>query len=272
MRTHRGWRITLAMVIPVAVMALPFYYVIVNTLKTQPEAVSSPLSLPLHPYFSNYSHVLSESGLGQALFNTAYVTVISVGLMVLIGSLAAFGVLVAPPKVSLLAGMALLIAFLVPTQATLIPIYQTLVSAHLVDNLNGLIVVYSCGAIFCYYLIVGYMRTLPTELFEAARIDGAGNWRMFRSIVVPLCRPILITVSVFQTMWVWNDFIIPNVFISTPSKQTLVLRVYSSVSQFVTDWPSFMTLSVLVLLPMVLFFIIMQRHIISGLTQGSVKG
>jgi raffinose/stachyose/melibiose transport system permease protein len=116
------------------------------------------------------------------------------------------------------------------------------------------------------------MRTIPAELLEAARIDGAGPFRIYRTIVLPLIRPILVTVGVFQTMWVWNDFITPNVFISSEDKQTLVLQVYSAVGQFTTDWPRFMTLTVIVLIPMVVFFVFMQRHIVSGLVSGSVKG
>jgi raffinose/stachyose/melibiose transport system permease protein len=77
---------------------------------------------------------------------------------------------------------------------------------------------------------------------------------------------------VFQTMWVWNDFIIPNVFLSSPDKRTIVLQVYTTVGEFRTDWPSFMTLSVIALLPMVAFFVFTQRHIVSGLLAGSVKG
>jgi raffinose/stachyose/melibiose transport system permease protein len=116
------------------------------------------------------------------------------------------------------------------------------------------------------------MRTIPAEIMEAARIDGAGPFRIYWTIVLPLIRPILVTVGVFQTMWVWNDFITPNVFISSQEKQTLVLQVYSAVGQFTTDWPAFMTLTVIVLIPMVIFFVVMQRHIVSGLVNGSVKG
>ena len=116
------------------------------------------------------------------------------------------------------------------------------------------------------------MRTVPEEIIEAARIDGAGPFRIFWVIVLPLIRPILVTVGVFQTMWVWNDFIFPNVIISSTSKQTLVLQVYTAVGQFTTDWPAFMTLTIIVLAPMVIFFIAMQRHIVSGLVAGSTKG
>ena len=157
-------------------------------------------------------------------------------------------------------------------QATLIPQYQMFTRAHLVDSLNGLVLYYSCGSIFCYFLILGYMRTVPLEIFEAAHVDGAGSWRIFWRIVIPLIRPILVTVGVFQTMWVWNDFLIPNVFISSPNNQTLVLQVYTAVGQFTTNWPMFMTLTVIVLIPMLIFFITMQRHIVNGLLAGAVKG
>lgn len=116
------------------------------------------------------------------------------------------------------------------------------------------------------------MRTVPTEILEAARLDGAGPLRIFLSIVLPLIRPILITVGVFQTMWVWNDFIIPNVFLSSTGNRTLVLLVYSAVGQFAVNWPMFMTLTVIVLVPMVIFFVSLQKQIVSGLVAGGVKG
>ena len=152
------------------------------------------------------------------------------------------------------------------------PLYRLLSDIRLVDTLEGLILLYSAGSVFCYFLIVGYLRTVPLDIMEAARIDGAGPWQIYWRIILPLIRPILITVGVFQTMWVWNDFLTPIVFISSPEKQTLVLQVYKAVGEFSTNWPMFLTLSVIVLLPMVVFFILMQRWIVSGLVAGSVKG
>ena len=108
--------------------------------------------------------------------------------------------------------------------------------------------------------------------YEAARIDGAGPLRIFWSIVMPLIRPILTTVVVFQTMSTWNDFMNANVFISSSNLRTIVLQVYNAVGQFSTDWPSFMTITVLALLPVFVFFIFCQKWIVSGLVAGSVKG
>ena len=272
MRRSRGILLS-AVMIPIAcLVAVPFYYILVNTLKTQPETAANPLALPSTLYWGNYVHVFQTIPVLQSFLNTLYVTVVSIVVMLLVGSMAAFGVLIGRGRFAAVIGVILVVAFVVPGQATLIPLYRMLAGVELVDSLNGLIVMYSCGSIFCYFLIIGYMRTLPTELFEAARIDGAGAFRVYWSVALPLIRPILVTVGVFQTMWVWNDFITPNVFINSPEKQTLVLQVYTAVGQFTTDWPAFMTLSVIVLIPMVVFFIVAQRQIVSGLVSGSVKG
>jgi raffinose/stachyose/melibiose transport system permease protein len=271
MKSKRHVLISVAMIPFACVVALPFYYIVVNTFKTQAETTAAPLALPTHLYLDNYVNVFQTSPIVQSFLNTLYVTAFSVALMLVIGSMAAFGMIIGKGKIALIVGGVLVVAFLVPTQATLLPLYRMLVGAHLVDSLNGLIVLYCQGAIFCYFLILGYMKTVPRELLEAARIDGAGPFRIYLVIVLPLIRPILITVGVFQTMWVWNDFIYPNVFISSQAKQTLVLQVYSSVGQFLTNWPEFMTLTVIVLIPMLVFFIMLQRHIVSGLVQGSLK-
>lgn len=252
-----------------AVVGLPFYYVLVNTFKTQAETTASPLALPTSLNLSNYAAVFADVPVGQAFLNTLYVTVVSVGLMLIVGSMAAYSVVM---RASRLVVALLVVAFLVPAQVTLVPLYRLLSDIRLVDTLEGLILLYSAGSVFCYFLIVGYLRTVPLDIVEAARIDGAGPWQIYWQIILPLIRPILITVGVFQTMWVWNDFLTPIVFISSPEKQTLVLQVYKAVGEFSTNWPMFLTLSVIVLLPMVVFFILMQRWIVSGLVAGSVKG
>lgn len=258
--------------IPIAgVVAIPFYYIVVNTLKTQPEVAAHPLGLPSFD-LDNYAQVFRTLPIVQSFFNTLYVTAASIILMLLVGSMAAFGMINGRGRFATILGAILVIAFFVPAQTTLIPLYRILAGLQLIDTLEGLVVMYLAGAIFCYFLIIGYMRTIPAELFESARIDGAGAFRIYWSIALPLIRPILVTVGVFQAMWVWNDFITPNVFINSPGKQTLVLQVYSAVGQFETNWPAFMTLTVIVLLPMVIFFLVAQRHIVNGLVQGSVKG
>lgn len=269
------WRKALLSVVMLALAALvavPLYYVVVNTFKTQGAMANAPLGLPTEPYFGNYHRVLSDPRIYQSFANTIYVTAVAVLAQLLIGALGAFAMIMRTSRLNLILANVLLIGFVIPGQSTLIPLYRTLVGFQLVNSLNGLVVMYLGGSIFCYFLIQGYMRTLPFEIIEAARLDGAGSFHIFWSIVLPLIKPILVTVGVFQTMWVWNDFLLPTVFISSPQKRTIVLQVYNAVSEFTTDWPLFMTVSVVALVPMVVFFIVTQRHIVSGLLAGGLKG
>ena len=250
----------------------PLYYIVVNTFKTQEQMAGAPLAPPTSLYLDNYLEVFERVPLAVSFGNTLYVTVGAIVVQLFVGATAAYGMIMRATWFNRVFGVLLLLAFVVPEQSTLIPRYRMLVGADLVDNLDGFIVIYAGGAIFCFFLIQGYMRTLPFEIIEAAKIDGAGVFQIFWRIVLPLIKPILITVGVFQTMWVWNDFITPNVFISSPERRTIVLEVYSAVGQFSTDWPAFMTISVIALVPMVIFFVLTQRHIVSGLLAGSIKG
>jgi raffinose/stachyose/melibiose transport system permease protein len=253
-------------------VGLPFYYILVNTFKNQGQMAADPFGLPSSWSLANYRDAFTAMPVVQAFFNTVYVTVLSVVLMLLIGSMAAFAMIYRKSRLHAVFSAVLLAAFLVPFQTTIIPLYQMLVDANLVNTLTGLVVIYLAGSVFCYFVIVGYMRRLPMETLEAARIDGAGPFRIYWSVVLPLIRPILVTVGVFQTMWVWNDFIAPEIMLTSQNKDTLVLLADQAVGQFTTNWPQFMTITVIVLIPMVIFFATMQKHIVAGLMAGSVKG
>jgi raffinose/stachyose/melibiose transport system permease protein len=274
-KTSRSLRYVVLSAVMIAiavVVGVPLYYIVVNTFKTQDQMVTSPLSLPGRLYLGNYQEVFANVPLTRAFLNTLYVTVLGVVFQLVVGAMAAYGMIMRNTRFNRIVGAVLLLAFVVPGQATLVPLYLMLVDAGQVDTLTGLVIMYLAGAVFCFFLIQGYMTSMPYEIIEAAKIDGAGVVQIFWRIVLPLIRPILVTVGVFQTMWVWNDFITPNVFISSPEKRTIVLQVYSAVGEFTTDWPAFMTVSVLALIPMVIFFVFTQRHIVSGLLAGGIKG
>ena len=139
--------------------------------------------------------------------------------MLIIGSMAAYGMIIGNTRFNRWFGAVLVLGFIIPSQSTLIPLYRLLVRIGLIDTLTGLVFLYSAGSIFCYFLIQGYMKSVPYELIEAARIDGANAFSIYWRIVLPLIRPILVTVAVFQTMWIWNDFITPNVFLVSPGEE-----------------------------------------------------
>ena len=254
------------------ICAVPLWYILINTFKTVPDMATNPLGLPKQWTLRNYTRAFATVPIVRSLVNTLIVTFFGVLFQVLIGALAAYGMILRKSIFTSVIGVILMIAFVIPTQSTLIPLYRMESSVGLVNTLLGLIIMYLGGAVFCYFLIVGYMQSLPFEVIEAARIDGAGPLRIFWNIVLPLIRPILTTVVVFQTMSTWNDFMTANVFISSSNLRTIVLQVYNAVGQFTTDWPSFMTITVLALIPVFVFFIFCQKWIVSGLVAGAVKG
>ena len=254
------------------ICAVPLWYILINTFKTIPDMATNPLGLPKQWTLRNYTRAFATVPIVRSLVNTLIVTFFGVLFQVLIGALAAYGMILRKSIFTSVIGVILMIAFVIPTQSTLIPLYRMESSVGLVNTLLGLIIMYLGGAVFCYFLIVGYMQSLPFEVIEAARIDGAGPLRIFWNIVLPLIRPILTTVVVFQTMSTWNDFMTANVFISSSNLRTIVLQVYNAVGQFTTDWPSFMTITVLALIPVFVFFIFCQKWIVSGLVAGAVKG
>ena len=272
-RKRIGSAVTSIVMIAISlVCAVPLWYIVINTFKTIADMNVNPLGLPNDWTFDNYINAFKTVPILRSLWNTVIVTFFGVAIQVIVGALAAYGMILRKSRFTSAVGAVLMVAFVVPAQSTLIPLYRMEAGVHLVNTLAGLVLIYLGGAVFCYFLIVGYMRSLPVVLIEAARIDGAGPLRIFWNIVMPLIKPILTTVIVFQTMGTWNDFMNANVFISSSELRTIVLQVYNAVGQFSTDWPSFMTITVLALLPVFIFFIFCQKWIVSGLVAGSVKG
>ncbi|MBV7363285.1 carbohydrate ABC transporter permease [Actinomycetaceae bacterium TAE3-ERU4] len=264
--------LTVFMLSLATLVAVPLYYIVVSTFKNQAQMSISPLGLPESFSFQNYVEAFNSVPLARSFLNTIIVTVFAVFFQVIIGSMAAYGMILQKSKFTAAVGTILLITFAIPTQATLIPIYQTAGQLEMVNTLQGLIIIYLGSAVFCYFLIVGYMRKLPLDIIEAARIDGAGPVRIYWTIVLPLIRPILITVIIFQTLSTWNDFLWPNLFLSSSENRTIVLQVFNAVSQFTVNWPLFMTITLIALIPVIIFFVLCQKWIVSGLVAGGVKG
>ncbi|MGF7032213.1 raffinose/stachyose/melibiose transport system permease protein [Paenibacillus mucilaginosus] len=268
----RKWLLDLLM-LPFGLLTFfPFYLILINTVKTPTETAINPMSLPKNWDFSNYIKVFEETPLLRSFGNSLFITVISVLLMVLIGAMAAYPVVYNPNRLNKVIVVYLLAGFLIPFQTTLIPLFELMTDFGLINKLWGLIILYMGGAVFVFFLVSGYMRTLPKELSEAAIIDGCSVWGVFWRIILPLLQPITMTSIIYQTMWIWNDFLAPMLFLNSQDKATLVLQVYKAKGEFSVNWPLFMTLTVIVLVPIFIFFLFMQKHIVKGIVGGAIKG
>lgn len=269
----RNFSLSDLFILPVcAVFLYPFYFLVISTFKTLREVSYNPTAFPTSLYLGNYAEIFEKTPILTAFRNTIFLTLCSVLLIVIIGEMAAYPISFNDCKLNKAVLVYLMLGFLVPFQAILLSLFEVMQTLHLLDNLAGMVLFYANGSALTVFLAVGYMRSIPRELNEAAIVDGASVGRIFFSIILPLMKPITTTSVIFNTMWIWNDFIAPNIFLNSRSNTTLVLEVFRAKGQFTTNWPSFMTLSVITIFPIFVFYCFMQKHIIKGLTAGAVKG
>jgi arabinogalactan oligomer/maltooligosaccharide transport system permease protein len=166
-----------------------------------------------------------------------------------------------------------LVVQMFPATLLLLPLYVILDKLGLLNSLVGLVLVYATTAIpFCVWTLKGYFDTLPRELEEAARIDGASPWMIFRRIILPLARPGIAVTALFSFMTAWNEFIMASTFMTDESKYTLPVLIQSSVGQFSSDWGLFAAGAVVTSIPVMIAFYVLQKYLVGGLTAGAVKG
>jgi raffinose/stachyose/melibiose transport system permease protein len=262
----------LVMLVVSAIYLYPFYYLFINTIKSTQEAAFHPLAFPKNIVFSSYISIFENTPLLNSFKNTFVITASSVMLIVIFGSMAAYTISFRPNKLNRFLMFYLLAGFMIPVQSSLIPLFEIMIKLHLIDKLYGVILLYTQGCVFAFFLYLGFMRTFPKELEEAAVIDGCGPIQVFTRIVFPLLKPITTTVIIYHTMWIWNDFLFVNQFLNSRKNGTLILEIFRAKGQFSTDWSAFMAMLVLILLPSLIFFLFMQKHIVKGLMGGAIKG
>ena len=256
-----------------AIFFIPFYYLLVNTFKPAQAASQSPLSLPGKNFtWDLYREALNSINFWSSLRNSLIITVVSVTIIILIGSMAAYAIVRRKNIVTKILFFYFLVGFMVPAQTTLIPLFNLMSFFHLQNSVIGMIVLYTSWCNFALFMYQGFINNVPKDLEEAALIDGASVWKMYWRVAFPLLKPVTTTIIIFDVMWIWNDFMLPYLFISSSNNFTLIMEVYKGVGQFSNNWTVMLCTMVIVLIPIVVFYLLMQKHIIAGITSGAVKG
>jgi ABC-type glycerol-3-phosphate transport system permease component len=257
----------------VAITLVPVYFMLVNSFKTPEEYIGNPYGFPDQPTLSTLGDAFRGGDLLRWLGNSALFTVTSVALSTLIAALAAYPLALmrwrpGPVVLSLLIAL-----MVVPPIVLVIPLFQLVVDLGQVSTYRSVIAIYTGILLpFSTFLLVSFFRTTPRELLEAARIDGAGHWRIWRSIVLPLAIPALVTVATVQALWVWNEVLIAVVFLQSEELRTLMVGITLFQSRFTLNIPLVMAGMVWATIPMVALYLLGQRFFIRGLTAGAVKG
>lgn len=265
--------VTLILSVLAVLWLFPIYIVAINSLKTPGEMYNSILALPSSLNFDNFSVVFKKMNFGTTFANTLILTICGVAGINLVCSAAGYKLARTRTKLSAFILYLFISSMMVPIYAIMVPIFVISRELGLQGTLLGMILLYiGLGAAMGIFLYHGFIKTLSKDLDESAMIDGCGQWQTFIRIILPLLSPITVTLSILNILWIWNDFLMPLIMLPDPDSKTLVLATSAFFGEFYVEWPPLLASLVLTTLPILLFFIVFQKFVISGITEGAVKG
>jgi raffinose/stachyose/melibiose transport system permease protein len=263
----------LGLVVVTLIYLLPVGYMLLTSVKSGLEIAVNPLGLPRSLSFENYVDVFNRMNYLRAVLNTVFITAISSIGIVLVATLAAYPLARLQTRWTGLVYGYFSFGLMVPSFVVIIPLYTLMRSVGLLNTYAGLILIYIAFNIpFAVFFFTSFIRNLPRELEEAALIDGCTPLTAFWFVVLPLLRPVIGTVTMFITLAIWNDFLLPLVFLFDQNSRTIMVNVYSFLGYYGFSPTTLFPAAVLGSLPLLVFFFFLQRQIIAGITAGAVKG
>ncbi|MDF2993642.1 MAG: ABC-type sugar transport system, permease component [Microbacterium sp.] len=272
LRLARRIPINLLLIVLSIAMIYPIVIIVITAFKPNLEVLTNPTGLPQAPTFDNFVTSWQDAGFTNLFFNSVLLTVTSMTVATFVAALASYAIVRQATRIG--SGVYLLLAagIFLPMQLALVPQFRVVRDLGLINNYVGVILIYIAGALpFGVFLMAAFMRQVPKEIVEAAVIDGAGYFTLFRRIFLPLARPAIATFWVLQGVGVWNDYLVPQLLLTDPSKRTLTTGVLYFKAQYLADWGNIMAAVLIMSLPILLLFVFAQRFFVSGLYAGAVK-
>ena len=251
----------------------PIILIVANSLKSRTAIFDSPFSLPTASTFdlAGYQTVFEDANFGRYFLNSLIVTVVSVALVVGLSAMAAHALVEYQFRFNTLLSLYMAIGIMIPIRLGTVSILKLMVSLKLVDTLAALILVYTAmGIPLGVFLLSQFFRQVPADLKAAARVDGAGEYRVFW-LILPLIRPGMAAVAVFTMLPVWNDLWFPLILAPSDTNRTVTLGAQQFLGQFASDWNAVLAALTLAMLPILILYVIFSRQFLGGLTQGAVK-
>lgn len=271
-RTKTNWGATIYLTIGAIFILFPLYMAVMVAVKNPQQLAQSVLAFPNKFYWSNFTNAMAVTHYFHTFLNSLIITVFAVVLTILTNSIVAYAI-ARNMKNKFFKGIYyyFFAAMFVPFPIIMLPLVRQM--SHIgLANMVGLIILYLVyGLSMNIFLYVGYLKSIPLELEEAALVDGAGKWTIFWKVVFPLMSPMNATVAILTAIWAWNDFMLPLVMLSNPNQYTLPLVQYAFQSQYSTNYSLAFASYLLALLPMLIIYLIFQKWIVNGVTQGAVK-
>lgn len=252
----------------------PLYMCLLNSVKTNGEILNNILALPKSPAFSNYSVTFERMQYFRSILNTILVVAVGLGGMIVFASMAGYKLSRVHTKLSNFLFGLFIMSMLIPFSAVMITLNKIAHDLHLQDSSIGLGLIYvGLGVPMAIFLYHGFVKSIPKEMEEAAHIDGCGEFRTFFIIVFPLLRPATATIAILNTLWMWNDFLLPLLVLPSSDHYTLLLSINMLFGEYGNnDWASIMAALILAMLPVAAFYLALQKYIMKGIAAGAIKG
>jgi raffinose/stachyose/melibiose transport system permease protein len=252
---------------------LPFWVALLMAFKTPKETFDSFYGLPQVLRLDNFVAVWDMSRYPASFLNSLVVTVVSTGLIVAVSAMAGYSVARRRTRFYQFVFVLFLAGMMVPFQVTMLPLYKLGKALHFIDNLLGLVLIYGgAGVQMGILFYAGFIRAIPREIEEAATIDGCSTPGILFRIIVPLLKPVTATVAVLNILYIWNDFLLPLLFLQKQTVRTIPLQQYFFFGQYSSDLNLAFAYAILGMVPIVVFFLAMQKFIVKGIADGAVKG
>jgi N-acetylglucosamine transport system permease protein len=256
------------------VVIVPFLWVVLSSFKTTKEILASPFSLPAHWQFDNYAHAWTDAGIRQFFLNTVIVVGVALVLVMLLGAMCAYVLARFKFPGSRFIYYLMLAGLTFPIFLAIVPLFFILKNIGLINTLPGLIMVYVAFALpFTVFFLYAFFRTLPDDVYEAALIDGAGEWRTFFRIMLPMARPGMAAVAIFNFLGLWNQFLLPVALNTDQSRYVLTQGMASFASQagYAVDFGALFAAVVITVVPVLIVYVIFQRRLEGSVSRGTFR-
>ena len=264
--------VQLFMILYVILVFYPLFNMIISSLKSTREIFANPFGFPEEWLFENYRTVWVVRGFGRYFTNSLTVTLISMIFVLLLGSMASYGVSRYKYKLRTWLYMLFLSGIMLPLKMAIIPLFILIRSLGLMDNHISIITIFiAMGLPSTVFILSGFMKTIPMDLEYAARIDGCNEWGIYQRIVMPITKSAIALVTIYNAVPIWNDFFFPLVFIQSNHLRTLPVGLSTFIGQHGTNWSLLFTGLSISIMPMLILYIFMAKYFIRGMTAGAIK-
>jgi raffinose/stachyose/melibiose transport system permease protein len=254
------------------VMLYPIFMMVLSGFKTTPEIFMSPFSMPKKFNTENFQVIWEKTNVPRYFLNSIIVTVSSIALLLITGTMAAYAISRYKFRSALMVSLFFLSGLMLPLRLAIIPLFIQLKFLGLIDSLLGLIFIYTAMSLpATVFILTGFLRSLPKELEDSARMDGASELRIMLDIMVPLVSPALVIAGIYSAVPIWNDFFFPLIFIQSPEWKTLAQGLTTFFGEYSINYGVLYAGLSLASLPMIFIFIIQSRRFIAGMTAGALK-